>query len=208
MTCIGKLTNACGDANIGVGEGMLVSEAIQDVFGANSVVRAEQASRCRPLDKTSCSRGSNAPPAAGSGLMDNPYPQPNKVDLQKVYAYQFMRRSLEHYHATRRQNERRHLQTQIEQLAVEEQFVTIFTSLVVVQGQVRKKRGIEKRQEIAALMSEYKNQVAQLQENETSRVRRELTGATPSSFNTVLFLMVLAMAFAALPMRRIRRRLC
>ena len=32
MVCIGKLTNACGDATIGVGEGMLVSEAIQDVF--------------------------------------------------------------------------------------------------------------------------------------------------------------------------------
>ena len=37
MVCIGKLTNACGDATIGVGEGMLVSEAIQDVFVSTHV---------------------------------------------------------------------------------------------------------------------------------------------------------------------------
>ena len=138
--------------------------------------------------------------------MDNPYPQPDKVDLQKVYAYQFMRKSLDLYKsATHDPATQRRLKSQIEELAVEEQFVTMFTSLVVVQGQVRKKRSLEKRQEIAHLMAEYRES---LQENETSRVRRELSGATPSSFNTVVFLMVLAMAFAALPIRRIRRRLC
>ena len=139
--------------------------------------------------------------------MDNPYPQPAKVDLRKVYAYQFMRKSLELYHATRDTRLQRQLQADIEEFAVDEQFVTIFTSLVVVAGQTRKKRSLEKRQEIAALWAEHNNQIA-AQENETSRVRRELASATPSNFSTVLFLMVLAMAFAALPMRRIRRRLC
>ena len=139
--------------------------------------------------------------------MDNPYPQPNKVDLQKVYAYQFMRKSLELYHATRDTRLQRQLQADIEEFAVDEQFVTIFTSLVVVAGQTRKKRSLEKRQEIAHLFEEYRNQMA-VQDNETSRVRRDLASSTPSSFNTVLFLMVLAVALAALPMRRIRRRLC
>ena len=139
--------------------------------------------------------------------MDNPYPQQNKVDLQKVYAYQFMRKSLELYHATINNSLKRDLKADIEQFAVDEQFVTIFTSLVVTEGQTRKKRSLEKRQEIAHLFEEYRNQMV-VQENETSRVRRDLVSATPSSFNTVLFLMILAIAFAALPMRRIRRRLC
>ena len=141
--------------------------------------------------------------------MDNPYPLPPNVDLGKVFAYQFMKRRLDLYHATRNNALRETIQGEVESLAVENQFVTIFTSLVVVQGQTRKKRGIEKREAIKALFDEYHHEVAMLQENETERVRRDLSRASyPYPMKSVFILALIAFALAALPMRRIRRRLC
>ena len=136
--------------------------------------------------------------------MDNPFPLPEKVDLRKLYSYQFMQRRLKLYHATRNQALKQQIQGEIEELAVQDQFVTIFTSLVVVEGQVRKKRGIEKRQEIAALFKERNALIAQ--DNETIRVRRE---APESSTRLNLGLIaLLALVMAVFPLRKLRRRLC
>ena len=141
---------------------------------------------------------------AGSGLLDNPFPLPEKVDLRKLYSYQFMQRRLKLYHATRSSALRNQIQEEIEELAVQDQFVTIFTSLVVVEGQVRKKRGIEKRQEIAALFEERSALIAQ--DNETVRVRRDAPESS-TRLNLGLFAL-LAVVMAVLPLRRFRRRLC
>ena len=115
-----------------------------------------------------------------------------------------MQRRLKLYHATRNTGLREQIQEEIEELAVQDQFVTIFTSLVVVEGQVRKKRGIEKRQEIAALFEEHNALVAQ--DNETIRVRRDAPESS-TRLNLGLFAL-LAVVMAVLPMRRFRRRLC
>ena len=115
-----------------------------------------------------------------------------------------MQRRLKLYHATRNQALKQQIQGEIEELAVQDQFVTIFTSLVVVEGQVRKKRGIEKRQEIAALFKERNALIAQ--DNETIRVRRE---APESSTRLNLGLIaLLALVMAVFPLRKLRRRLC
>ena len=115
-----------------------------------------------------------------------------------------MQRRLKLYHATRNNALKAQIQEEIEELAVQDQFVTIFTSLVVVEGQVRKKRGIEKRQEIAALFQEHNALVAQ--DNETVRVRRE--ASEPSTRLTLGLLALLAVIMTFLPLRRFRRRLC
>ena len=89
--------------------------------------------------------------------------------------------------------------------------MTIFTSTAVVEEearkrrsvQTRKRRGIEKRQEIARLMAEYKHEVAQLEEIENSRVRRSTT--TVSNFPTFSFVLVIlaAVFLTALPIHRL-----
>lgn len=210
MVCIGQLDNACDAGQMTrPGDGMLLADGVNLFGGANA--RAEQSSRCKVLDKDDCSEGSNGVPFIPEDqrdLMDNPYPLPPNVDLGKVFAYQFMKRRLDLYHATRNNALRETIQGEVESLAVENQFVTIFTSLVVVQGQTRKKRGIEKREAIKALFDEYHHEVAMLQENETERVRRDLSAASPYPMKSVFILALIAFALAALPMRRIRRRLC
>jgi len=189
---------------------MILADGVNLWGGANA--RAEQSSRCKVLDKDSCAEGSNGVPFIPDDqrdLMDNPFPLPPNVDLGKVFAYQFMKRRLDLYHATRREELRTQIQSEVEQLAVEHDFVTIFTSLVVVQGQVRKKRGIEKREAIKALFDEYRHEVEHLMENETEvRVRREISTVTPYNMKTFFILALIAMAVTALPLRRLRRRLC
>ena len=133
---------------------------------------------------------------------------PPNVDLGKVFAYQFMKRRLELYHATRRNNIRKQIQAEVEALAVEHDFVTIFTSLVVVDGQVRKKRGIEKREAIKAMFEEYRHEVELLIENESEvRVRREPVTVSPHSMKTFFVLAIIAMAITTVPLRIIRLRL-
>ena len=60
-----------------------------------------------------------------------------KVDdlIWKVYAYQKMRKDLKLYHATYYADEREAAKQQISDFAVANDFVTEFTSLVVVQAQ-------------------------------------------------------------------------
>ena len=133
---------------------------------------------------------------------------PPNVDLGKVFAYQFMKRRLELYHATRRNNIKKQIQAEVEALAVEHDFVTIFTSLVVVEGQVRKKRGIEKREAIKAMFEEYRHEVEHLIENESEvRVRREPVTVSPHSMKTFFVLAIIAMAITTVPLRIIRLRL-
>ena len=133
---------------------------------------------------------------------------PPNVDLSKVFAYQFMKRRLELYHATRRNNIKKQIQAEVEALAVEHDFVTIFTSLVVVEGQVRKKRGIEKREAIKAMFEEYRHEVEHLIENESEvRVRREPVTVSPHSMKTFFVLAIIAMAITTVPLRIIRLRL-
>lgn len=210
MVCIGQLENACDAGRLSTpGDGMLLADGV-NLFGSANA-RAEQSSRCKVLDKDSCSEGSNGVPFIPEDqrdLMDNPFPLPPNVDLGKVFAYQFMKRRLDLYHATRNEQLRETIQGEVESLAVDNQFVTIFTSLVVVQGQTRKKRGIEKREAIKALFDEYHHEIAMLQDNETERVRRDLSAASPYPMKSVFILALVALALAALPMRRIRRRLC
>jgi len=211
MVCIGQVASDCDAAQMSrPGDGMLLADGVNLFGGANA--RAEQSSRCKVLDKESCAAGSNGVPFIPEDqrdLMDNPFPLPPNVDLGKVFAYQFMKRRLDLYHATRREELKTQIQSEVEALAVEHDFVTIFTSLVVVQGQVRKKRGIEKREAIKALFDEYRHEVEHLMENETEvRVRRELATVTPYNMKTFFFLALIAMAVTALPLRRLRRRLC
>merc|ERR1712157_183342 len=185
MVCIGQVASDCDAAQMSrPGDGMLLADGV-NLFGVPFI----------PEDQRD--------------LMDNPFPLPPNVDLGKVFAYQFMKRRLDLYHATRREELKTQIQSEVEALAVEHDFVTIFTSLVVVQGQVRKKRGIEKREAIKALFDEYRHEVEHLMENETEvRVRRELATVTPYNMKTFFILALIAMAVTALPLRRLRRRLC
>merc|ERR1712003_360120 len=168
MVCVGQLAKACDAGQMSEpGDGMILAEGINFWGGASA--RAEQLSRCKVLDKSQCAKGSNIPShnvtlSGKRDLMDNPFMLPPNVDLGKVFAYQFMKRRLELYHATRREELKTQIQSEVEALAVEHDFVTIFTSLVVVQGQVRKKRGIEKREAIKALFDEYRHEVEHLME--------------------------------------------
>ena len=153
------------------------------------------------MDKEFCARGSNEAPSAGTDLLDNPFPRPEKVDLKKVFAYQFMSRSIEQYHATRRQEERDQLEAQVEQLAIDEQFVTTFTAFLISDAQVRKRRGIEKRQEIARLRREYEHQISS---RNLPRVRRDAS-ESPMKSSTLFIMVFAALLLTALPLRRLKR---
>merc|ERR1712131_142079 len=109
-------------------------------------------------------------------IMTNPIPRSRAVDLKKVYAYQQMTKMLDFYHSLYDENHKTFLKSKIEDFAVEQNFVTEFTSLVVVQSdqprnrrgaqkvakplpnlnvQVKKKRSAEKKKQIQAYFQQY-----------------------------------------------------
>ena len=123
MVCVGQLAKACDAGQMSEpGDGMILAEGINFWVSSNkqslfrliylqggASARAEQLSRCKVLDKSQCAKGSNIPShnvtlSGERDLMDNPFMLPPNVDLGKVFAYQFMKRRLELYHATRRNN--------------------------------------------------------------------------------------------------------
>jgi len=78
-------------------------------------------------------------------IMTNPIPRSRAVDLKKVYAYQQMKKMLDYYHSLYSVDQKELLQSKIEDFAVWQDFVTEFTSLVVVQSdQPRNRRGAQK----------------------------------------------------------------
>jgi hypothetical protein len=78
-------------------------------------------------------------------IMTNPIPRSKAVDLKKVYAYQQMKKMLDYYHSLYDENHKMFLKTKIEKFAVQQDFVTEFTSLVVVQSDAanRNRRGVQ-----------------------------------------------------------------
>ena len=109
-------------------------------------------------------------------IMTNPIPRSRAVDLKKVYAYQQMKKLLDYYHSLYDENHKIFLQSKIEDFAVGQNFVTEFTSLVVVQSdqprnrrgaqkvakplpnlnvQIKKKRSAEKKEQIQAYFQQY-----------------------------------------------------
>merc|ERR1712176_1111237 len=105
------------------------------------------ARKCKVLDQDNCAEGSNGVP--------------------------FMRKQLDLYAATRNEDLRAVLKEQISDFAVENDFVTRFTSLVVVQAQVRKRRSREKQMAVQALFQEYNQEVQSLIAMEKARDRRD-----------------------------------
>ena len=67
---------------------------------------------------------------------------------------------LDLYAATRNETLRQELKTDIGDFAVENDFVTRFTSLVVVAAQTRKRRSKEKQRQVRELFQQYQNQLA------------------------------------------------
>ena len=67
---------------------------------------------------------------------------------------------LDLYAATRNETLRQELKTDIGDFAVENDFVTRFTSLVVVAAQTRKRRSKEKQRQVRELFQQHQNQLA------------------------------------------------
>jgi uncharacterized protein YegL len=109
-------------------------------------------------------------------IMTNPIPRSRAVDLKKVYAYQQMKKMMDYYHSLYDEDHKKFLQSKIEDFAVGQDFVTEFTSLVVVQSdkprnrrgaqkiakplpnlnvQVKKKRSQEKKEQIQKYFEQY-----------------------------------------------------
>ena len=132
-----------------------------------------QTSTCKIVDDAGCSSGSNTAPAYGSSdLMANPKPRSPKPDLAKVFAYQKMHRDLKDYHSSYVESEKKTNKAAIEAYAIMHDFVTEFTSLVVVEVAsrkrpldgviIKKRRSKEKQHQIKKMFSEYKEEVKQL----------------------------------------------
>ena len=106
--------------------------------------------------------------------MANPNPKSPKSDLAKVFAYQQMQRKLKLYHDSYVQSVKEDLKAEIEVFAVMNDFVTEFTSLVVVEATrrkrsvdgvtIRKRRSKEKQHKLKKMFSEYREEVKHLQE--------------------------------------------
>ena len=132
-----------------------------------------QTSTCKIVDDAGCSAGSNAAPAYDSSdLMANPKPRSPKPDLAKVFAYQKMHRDLKDYHSSYVESEKKRKKAAIEAFAIMHDFVTEFTSLVVVEGAsgkrpldgviIKKRRSREKQHQIKKMFTEYREEVKQL----------------------------------------------
>ena len=125
------------------------------------------------MSDAGCSSGSNDAPAYDSSdLMANANPKSVKPDLAKVFAYQQMQRKLKLYHDSYVQDVKDSLKADIEDFAVMNDFVTEFTSLVVVEATrrkrpvdgvtIKKRRSKEKQHKLKQMFSEYREEVKRL----------------------------------------------
>lgn len=192
LVCIGRLQDACTAPNLDVsGAGQLLAE--ESMYRPN---------KCKVLDKGKC--GTEPEFDAVESLMDNPIPRSKYVSYQKVYAYQKMRKDLKLYHATYYPDEREAAKQQISDFAVANDFVTEFTSLVVVQAQVRKRRSREKQLAIRALFDEYNKEVSRLEANDSiARSRRSETSLATAASHSKMW--VLIAIFGLLSVSQFRR---
>ena len=104
--------------------------------------------------------------------MANPNPKSPKPDLAKVFAYQQMQRKLRLYHDSYVQDVKDLLKADIEDFAVMNDFVTEFTTLVVVEATgrnllvdgviIKKRRSREKQHQLKELFAEYKEELKRL----------------------------------------------
>jgi len=104
--------------------------------------------------------------------MANPNPKSPKPDLAKVFAYQQMHRKLRLYHDSYVQDVKDLLKADIEDFAVMNDFVTEFTTLVVVEATgrnllvdgviIKKRRSREKQHKLKELFAEYKEELKRL----------------------------------------------
>ena len=104
--------------------------------------------------------------------MANPNPKSPKPDLAKVFAYQQMQRKLRLYHDSYVSDVKDSLKTDIEDFAVMNDFVTEFTTLVVVENTrtnrpvdgviIKKRRSKEKQHKLKELFSEYREELKRL----------------------------------------------
>jgi len=165
--------------------------------------------------------------------MANPNPKSPKPDLAKVFAYQQMQRKLKLYHDSYVQSVKDDLKAEIEVFAVMNDFVTEFTSLVVVEATrrkrsvdgvtIRKRRSKEKQHKLKKMFSEYREEVKQknieqvpevytvieepARKNENqkkSRGRREAFTGAASNFRHFGALAIIFSVIAVLPIRRKR----
>lgn len=174
LTCIGKLpsSNQCGDIDdLGFTPGNTL------LAGVNMM----DTGTCKIVDDAGCSSGSNAAPAYdASDLMANPNPKSPKPDLAKVFAYQQMQRKLKLYHDSYVQDDKDELQAEIEDFAVMNDFVTEFTSLVVVEATrrkrpvdgvtIKKRRSKEKQHKLKQMFAEYREEVKRLKAMEQAEI--------------------------------------
>ena len=145
--------------------------------------------------------------------MANPNPKSPKPDLAKVFAYQQMQRKLKLYHDSYVQSVKDDLKAEIEVFAVMNDFVTEFTSLVVVEATrrkrsvdgvtIRKRRSKEKQHKLKKMFSEYREDV-ELLKAEKSRGRREAFTGSASNFRLFGALAIIFSIIAVLPIRRKR----
>ena len=184
-----------------------------------------QTGTCKIVDDAGCSSGSNTAPAYdASDLMANPNPKSPKPDLAKVFAYQQMQRKLKLYHDSYVQSVKDDLKAEIEVFAVKNDFVTEFTSLVVVEATrrkrsvdgvtIQKRRSKEKQHKLKKMFSEYREEVKRLEEparkyenQKKSRGRREAFTGSASNFRLFGALAIIFSIIAVLPIRRVVQRL-
>ena len=101
--------------------------------------------------------------------MANPNPKSPKPDLAKVFAYQQMQRKLRLYHDSYVEEVKDALKADIEDFAVMNDFVTEFTTLVVVEATrrsrlvdgviIKKRRSREKQNKLKELFFEYREEL-------------------------------------------------
>ena len=152
--------------------------------------------------------------------MANPNPKSPKPDLAKVFAYQQMQRKLKLYHDSYVQSVKDDLKAEIEVFAVKNDFVTEFTSLVVVEATrrkrsvdgvtIQKRRSKEKQHKLKQMFSEYREEVERLEEparnnknQKKSRERREAFTGSASNFRLFGALLIIFSVIAVLPIRRV-----
>ena len=98
--------------------------------------------------------------------MANPNLKSPKPDLAKILAYQKIQRKLKLYHSTYVQDVKNSLKADIEKLAILNNFVTEFTSLVAVEPTrrkrpvngviIKKRRSKEKQHKLKQMFAEYR----------------------------------------------------
>jgi len=203
LVCIGQLEDACSAPGLEYpGLGQLLAD--DNMFKPN---------KCKVLNRDQCAEGSNGVsfiPDDQRDPMDNPFPKPRHVDLAKVFAYQNMKRMLNLYAATRNETLRVDLKTQIGDFAVENDFVTRFTSLVVVAAQTRKRRSKEKQRQIRELFDQFaKDEMMSLdQSDEHARVRRDYQPRQLPMHQFRLLALIIGVVSLLTSFRRVTRRVC